>query len=58
MLGNVIYLGLPLISSQFGQEGLLYGSIFILVSNILMWTVGVAVITPGHEADQLIFDRR
>jgi len=47
MLGNVIYLGLPLIVSQFGQEGLLYGSIFILVSNILMWTVGVAVITPG-----------
>jgi hypothetical protein len=36
-----------LIVSQFGQEGLLYGSIFILVSNILMWTVGVAVITPG-----------
>ena len=47
MLGNVIYLGLPLISSQFGREGLLYGSIFILVSNILMWTVGVAIITPG-----------
>jgi hypothetical protein len=47
MLGNIIYLGLPLVSSQFGQEGLLYGSIFILVSNILMWTVGVAVITPG-----------
>jgi predicted permease len=48
MLGNVIYLGIPLILSQFGQEGLLYGSIFILVSNILMWTVGVAVITPGR----------
>jgi predicted permease len=47
MLGNVIYLGLPLISLQFGKEGLFYGSIFILVSNILMWTVGVAVITPG-----------
>jgi predicted permease len=47
MLGNVIYLGLPIISLQFGKEGLLYGSIFILVSNILMWTVGVAVITPG-----------
>lgn len=47
MLGNVIYLGLPIILSQFGKEGLLYGSIFILVSNIMMWTVGVTVITPG-----------
>lgn len=49
MLGNVIYLGLPIILSQFGKEGLLYGSIFILVSNIMMWTVGVSVITPGNS---------
>jgi predicted permease len=48
MLGNVIYLGLPIILSQFGKEGLLYGSIFILVSNIMMWTVGVSVITTGN----------
>lgn len=47
MLGNIIYLGLPVISAQFGQEGLLYGSIFVLVSNILMWTAGVAIISPG-----------
>jgi len=49
MLGNIIYLGLPLISAQFGKEGVLYASLFILVSNILMWTVGVAVITPGRS---------
>jgi len=47
MLGNIIYLGLPVISAQFGQEGLLYGSIFVLVSNILMWTLGVAIIAPA-----------
>lgn len=49
MLGNIIYLGLPLISAQFGKEGLLYASLFVLVSNILMWTVGVAIITPGSS---------
>ncbi len=49
MLGNIIYLGLPVISAQFGQEGLLYGSLFVLVSNILMWTLGVAIITPGKS---------
>ncbi len=49
MLGNIIYLGLPLISSQFGREGLLYASLFVLVSNILMWTVGVAVVMPGSK---------
>jgi predicted permease len=26
--GNIIYLGLPVIAAQFGQEGLLYGRIF------------------------------
>jgi len=50
MLGNIIYLGLPVISALFGTEGLLYGSIFILVSNILMWTVGVATLTTEGKA--------
>ncbi len=49
MLGNIIYLGLPLIATQFGKEGVLYASLFILVSNILMWTVGVAVVSPGSK---------
>jgi predicted permease len=49
MLGNIIYLGLPVISAQFGQEGLLYGSIFVLVSNIMMWTVGVTLIKPDKS---------
>ena len=49
MLGNIIYLGLPLISTQFGREGLLYASLFVLVSNILMWTLGVALVTPGSK---------
>ncbi len=49
MLGNIIYLGLPVIAAQFGQEGLLYGSIFVLVSNILMWTLGVGIISSGKQ---------
>lgn len=49
MLGNIIYLGFPVISSQFGKEGLLYGSIFVLVSYILMWTLGVVMITPDRS---------
>jgi predicted permease len=47
MLGNIIYLGFPVISSLFGEEGLLYASIFTLVSNIFMWTVGVMTLTHG-----------
>ena len=49
MLGNIIYLGFPVISSLFGKEGLLYASIFTLVSNFLMWTVGVLTLTHGRN---------
>jgi predicted permease len=47
MFGNTIFLGFPLISALYGGEGLLYASMFQLVSNIIMWTVGVVVLTHG-----------
>lgn len=58
MLGNIIYLGLPVISAQFGKEGVLYASIFVLVSNILMWTLGVAIVAPGKQVSLKIKLRR
>jgi predicted permease len=47
MFGNTIFLGFPLITALFGVEGLLYASMFQLVSNLIMWTVGVVVLTHG-----------
>lgn len=47
MFGNTIFLGFPLITALYGVEGLLYASMFQLVSTIIMWTVGVVVITHG-----------
>ncbi|MFN8209495.1 MAG: AEC family transporter [Bacteroidales bacterium] len=49
MLGNIMYLGFPVISALYGNEGLLYASIFALVSNILMWTVGVVTLSSSVE---------
>jgi len=49
MMGNVIYLGFPVIYSIYGQEGLLYASLFTIVSNVLMWTVGVMIITNNKK---------
>ena len=47
MLGNTIFLGFPLITALYGVEGLLYATMFQFVSSILMWTLGVVVITHG-----------
>ncbi len=48
MFGNTIYLGIPLISALYGEEGLLYASMFILISNLIMWTGGVIVLSHGN----------
>jgi len=48
MFGNTIFLGFPLITALYGPEGLLYASMFQLVSNIIMWTLGVIVLTHGN----------
>jgi predicted permease len=47
MFGNTIFLGFPLITALYGVEGLLYASMYQLVSNLIMWTVGVVVLTHG-----------
>lgn len=49
VFGNLVYLGFPLIYALFGNEGLLYAAMFQLVSNILMWTVGVMILNPGKS---------
>jgi len=48
MFGNTIFLGFPLINALYGAEGLLYATMYQLVSNIFMWTVGVVVLSHGN----------
>jgi hypothetical protein len=48
MFGNTIFLGFPLITALYGFEGLLYASMFQLVSSLLMWTVGVIILSHGN----------
>jgi len=50
MFGNTIFLGFPLITALYGTEGLLYASMYQLISNIIMWTAGVIILTRGDES--------
>jgi len=45
MFGNLVYLGFPVISALYGYEGLLYAGMFQLVSNLLLWTAGVLILS-------------
>ena len=48
MFGNTIFLGFPLITALYGVEGLLYASMYQLVSTIIMWTAGVIILSHGN----------
>jgi len=49
MMGNIIYLGFPVIYSLYGNEGILYGSLFTIVSNVILWTLGVIIIAGNSK---------
>jgi hypothetical protein len=41
VFGNVSYMGLPIIDTMFPENGIFFGSVGIVVFNILLWTYGV-----------------
>lgn len=49
VFGNLVYLGFPLIAALYGEEGLLYAGMFQLVSNMMMWTIGVIILNQGKD---------
>jgi len=48
MFGNTIFLGFPLITALYGVEGLLYASMYQLVSTVIMWTAGVVILSHDN----------
>lgn len=49
IFGNVGFMGIPLISSIFGAEGVFYVSLFGIVFNILVYTLGIILMTGGEK---------
>lgn len=43
--GNILYFGFPVVSALYGEIGLFYASLYAFVSIMLLWTVGIYVIT-------------
>ena len=48
MFGNVSFLGIPLCYGLFGQEGLMYASLYAAAQDALFWSVGVALMGGGR----------
>lgn len=58
IFSNAAYMGFPLIQALFGAEGLLYASAYVTVFNILLWTVGYAMVNgkvrPGEVLHSIL----
>lgn len=46
MFGNIGFMGIPIISSLFPAHGMLYISLFTIVDQLVLWTLGVKLTTP------------
>ncbi len=53
LVNNSGFLGLPLVESVLGADGLLLASIFVIPNRIMMWTAGLSLFTtpqPGESS--------
>ncbi len=46
---NAAYMGFPLVRALFGAEGLLYGSAFVTMFNVIVWTIGYAMVSGNLQ---------
>lgn len=46
MFGNIGFMGIPIISSIFPEQGMLYISVFTIIDQLVLWTLGVKLTTP------------
>lgn len=49
MFGNIGFMGIPIISSVYPDKGMLYISVFTIIDQLVLWTVGVKLTTPGGK---------
>lgn len=54
IFSNAAYMGFPLIRALFGTEGLLYASAFVTMFNLLLWTVGYAMVSGQVKPKEVL----
>lgn len=49
IFSNVGYMGYPVIKALMGDEGVFYAALYNLPFNVLVWTLGVQLLTRSHK---------
>lgn len=53
VFSNCGFMGFPVIESAFGKIGVMYGSIYVIIFQTLVWTYGVSIYQGAAERGQL-----
>lgn len=54
MVSNSGFLGLPIAGSIYGAEGMMYASVFIIPTRIMMWSVGISCFTESPDKKEVL----
>lgn len=54
IFSNAAYMGFPLIQALFGAEGLIYASAYVTVFNVLLWTLGYAMVSGRARKQEVL----
>lgn len=49
LFGNIGFVGLPMIAGVFPENGILYASVFMIMDQFMLWTLGVKLLSPMAE---------
>ena len=48
-LGNVIFIGFPIITSVYGEEGFFYAIVYWMINDLTLWTIGVLMFSQDKS---------
>lgn len=52
LLSNTGFMGFPILNAMYGSVGIFYGSIFNILFNIVLWTIGVHLVSNTQRQDK------
>ena len=50
IFSNAGYMGLPLAQAVFGAEGVFYGSVYVVIFNVIQWTYGITIYNKDENS--------
>lgn len=58
MFGNVGFMGIPILIAILPERGMLYMSLFTIVDQLCLWTIGLALCTPEESSVSMSMEQK